>query len=285
MNQLFNRILTTMFTVISTTLGLYAIEFAPAHFGPNANPVPVFADATIPAYTSLTLTADHFFGYGDRTLNGHLTIEVPFVAERVSLKVWTPFAEAFEVSQNVYNQRDMQNGSRSGMLPIGDIYVQTRMSILREKQYLPAIVLNATLKTAAVDNNLHRRYFDTPGYYFDVEIGKSFHFNSLIINELRLVADLGFICWETIGRQDDAPMYGGSVVLGNKWLSIANTLAGYAGWMGNGDTPLVYTTQWVWKGSRISYLVEYQYGIKDFPYHHIAAGVMLSIPALTPSYK
>jgi hypothetical protein len=281
------------FLLIYPAINVYAeemaVRYSTAYFGPNANPVPPFADATIPQYTTLTLSANYFGGFdGDLTYNGHFAVEVPLFVRRVSLKVWTPFLEYFEVPQEVFIKRDMI-GKRTGMAGIGDIYVQTRINILTEKTYLPAIVLNITLKTASTTSNEFavRRYFDTPGYYFDVELGKSLHFNNTLLRELRLVADVGFLCWETTeSTQNDAKMYGIKLIATNRFAKLEASLSGYKGWMNNGDMPLVFTSKLIFMASMpLTYFVEYQYGINDFPYRHVQVGAQFSIAFLTPRYK
>ena len=267
------------------------VKYSPAWFGPNANPVPEFTDATIPSETTVQLMGDYYFGHGDETLNGYFKIEIPLLPERVSFKIWTSLLEHYRVTETVSNLRQM-NGVTSGKAN-GDFYVQTRISLMKENLIKPAVILNSTLKTASGTNFKERRYFDTPGYYFDVEIGKSLIINNKIINEIRFVGNLGFLCWETTNStQNDAPIYGGKIIIGNNDWKWENTLSGYYGWMHTnptygssyGDTPLVYATKFTFKKNKINYFTQYQYGIKDFPYHQLRAGISFSIEKITPQY-
>jgi hypothetical protein len=267
------------------------INYAPAWFGPNANPVPEFTDAKIPSVTTLQLMGDYYFGYGDETQNGYFKIEIPLLPERISFKIWTSVFENYKVTETVSNTRQM-NGVTSGKAN-GDFYVQTRISLMKEMRNIPAIILNTTLKTASGTNFKERRYFDTPGYYFDVEIGKSVFLKSKMINELRFVGNLGFLCWETTNStQNDAPMYGGKIIAGNHHWQWENTLSGYYGWMHTnprygsnyGDAPLVYATKLIVRNKKINYFAQYQYGIKDYPYHQLRIGVNIPIKKLTPQY-
>ena len=268
------------------------VRYSPKYFGPNANPVPEFTDATIPAKTTISLMGDYYFGFGDITQNGLFKIEVPLLSERVSIKVWTTLFEHYQVSDEVSVERNMLNGNTSGNAG-GDFYIQTRMLIFKENKYVPSVILNSTLKSASGTNFLQRRYFDTPGYYFDTEIGKSFYTNSKFISEIRAVANLGFMCWETTNStQDDAPMYGGKIIIGNEKWKFENTLSGYWGWMHTninygsdyGDAPIVYSTKFSILSGYMDYFAQYQYGIKDFPYHQIMIGVSFPIEKLTPKY-
>lgn len=267
------------------------INYAPAWFGPNANPVPEFTDATIPSETTIQLMGDYYFGYGDETKNGYLKIEIPLLPERVSFKVWTSVFEQYRVTESISNLRQM-NGVTNGKAN-GDFYVQTRISLLKENKKNPAILLNSTLKTASGTNFKERRYFDTPGYYFDLEIGKSLYTKNNFINEIRFTGNIGFLCWETTNStQNDAPIYGGKIIIGNKDWKWENTLSGYYGWMHTnptysssyGDTPLVYASKFTLIKNKINYFTQYQYGIKDFPYHQVRVGISFSIEKLTPQY-
>jgi hypothetical protein len=267
-------------------------KYAPAWFGPNANPVPEMTDARIPTKTTVSLMGDYYFGYGDKTTNGYVKMELPLLPERVSFKLWFSTLENYTVTPELSTKRGM-NGNLTGK-PNGDLYVQTRISLLKERKNAPAIILNTTLKTASGTNFEERRYFDTPGYYFDVEFGKSFYTKSKFINEIRTVGNLGFLCWETSGsRQNDAPMYGAKLIIGNDKWKLDNTLSGYWGWMHTsshygsdyGDAPLVYSAKFTILAGYMDYFAQYQYGIKDFPYQQIRVGISFPIEKLTPKWE
>lgn len=168
----------------------------------------------------------------------------------------------------------------------GDIYIRTRIRLLKESRRAPAIILNSTLKTASGTDFESRRYFDTPGYYFDLELGKSFMTHGNVVKEIRGAMDAGFLCWETSGsRQNDAPMYGASVIFSNDLLDWEHSLSGYCGWMRNGDAPLVYSTKLNLSLRHLDIFVRYQYGITDFPFHHLQLGVSMQFAVLTPKYN
>jgi len=281
--------------VILSLQGIYSqTPYSTAWFGPNANPVPEFTDATIPAKTTITLTGDYYFGHGDQTENGYAKIEFPLIPERVSFKVWSTILEHYQVTDQVSAERAMLDGNTSGKAN-GDIYFQTRILLLKETKNAPDIILNTTLKTASGTYQQYRRYFNTPGYYFDAEIGKSLHTQSSFISEIRAVVNVGFMCWETERQstQDDAPMYGGKLILGNDHWKLENTLSGYWGWMHTnvsygadyGDAPMVYAAKITKLTKNINYFAQYQYGINDFPYQQVRLGISFTIDKLTPKYK
>ena len=282
-----------LFVILSLQSIYSQTRYSTAWFGPNANPVPEFTDATIPAKTTITLTCDYYSGHGDQTENGYAKIEFPLIPERVSFKVWSTILEHYQVTNQLSAERGML-GNTSGKAN-GDLYFQTRILLLKEKDNTPDIILNTTLKTASGTFQQYRRYFNTPGYYFDAEIGKSIHTKSSFISEIRAVANVGFMCWETErpSTQDDAPMYGGKIIIGNEHWKLENTLSGYWGWMHTnvgygsdyGDAPMVYATKITKLTKNINYFAQYQYGIKDFPYHQFRLGVSFTIDKLTPKYK
>lgn len=259
--------------------------YSPAFFGPHALPVPEVSDGRIHQCTIAGFSADYSFGYGDRTVGFRLDAEIPLVRQHVSLKLWYDVYERYRVSPAVCDLRGMIHTSGLKGGEGGDVYVQTRISVLGERKYQPQIILSATLKTASGGNYAERRFYDTPGYWFDVEIAKSFLTRSEVIEEIRFVGQAGFLCWETTGSiQNDAPMYGFNMILSNKWVSLENQIAGYCGWMGNGDRPLVWRTRLTYSYKFISLFFQYQYGIVDFPYHQTRLGCSFSIPQLTPRY-
>ena len=280
------KILAQICVSLLFSIGSFAqtVNYSPAYFGPNANPVPEFTDATIPATTTVKVSGNYYFGFGDNTSNLNFNVEIPLLPERVSFKVWVVPIERYRVTQAIYDKRNMAGGRLSGTAN-GDFYVQTRMLILKERKIAPAIIFNSTLKTASGNNFLQRRYFDTPGYYFDVELGKSIHLENKIIDEIRFVANLGFFCWETTNStQNDAFMYGGKIILSNRLFDFENSLSGYYGWMKNGDAPLVFNSKLIFKQPKFSIFMQYKYGIKDFPYHHVQTGISFTLPKLTPRY-
>lgn len=278
-----------MFTFISASFcfGQNLIHHTTNYFGPNANPVPEFTDARIPVFTQVTFTGDYFFGHGDETISNLTKIEIPLIAEKVSVKVWKTLIEHYSVTDVIAARRQMQK--KEG-LATGDFYVQTRIKLLTEGQYKPDLVLNSTLKTASGSDFKNRRFFNTAGYYFDVEMGKSFK-TKAFVDEIRLVGNLGFFSWDiqtpNLNVQDDAIMYGGKLILKHKNVSLENTFSGYNGWITRvedyGDRPMIIASKLnlstdfgtVW-------FLQFQHGIKYFPYEQIRIGVQLPLKKLTP---
>ncbi|MBK7129497.1 MAG: hypothetical protein IPH66_09060 [Crocinitomicaceae bacterium] len=267
------------------------VRFSTKWFGPNANPVPEFTDATIPSKTEISVMSDVYFGYGDFTTNERIKVEVPFFANHFSFGFWTTEAEFYFVDPQLALKRHMDS-AKPGYAR-GDYYVQTRFRILQQSRHKIDMILNSTLKTASGTDVLNRRYFDSPGYYFDCEIGKSIYLPHVFFNELRFTTDLGFFSWQAGDvSQDDALMFGLKISLMNEYFTWTNTFSGYWGWMHThpsygpeyGDQPLVLSTKLTHAFNRISLFGQYQAGLRDFPYHQVRFGITMRAGRMTPQY-
>lgn len=253
------------------------------YFGPNANPVPDFTDARIPESTQLSIYGDYYFGHGDKTISNLKKIEIPIISEKVSVKIWKVLLEKYSVTDEVKNRRGMQKNKG---IATGDVYIQTRIKLLSEKEKLPCIILNSTLKTASGSDFKNRRFFNTAGYYFDLEMGKSFMFENSFIKELRVVSDLGFYSWDiqtpNLNVQDDAVMYGFKAVLKHKSIIWENTFSGYTGWI---KRAIVFASKiGVETKNKTVWFLQYQHGIRYFPFEQFRIGVQLPLKKLTPHF-
>lgn len=259
------------------------------YFGPNANPVPEFTDALIPQNTNVTLIGDYYFGHGDNTFSNNVKVEIPLIPEKVSVKVWKTLIEYYSVTDEIVSRRSMQ---KNNGFATGDFYIQTRIRILSERKNSPSLVLNSTLKTASGSDFKNRRFFNTAGYYFDVELGKSFVINDSFIDEIRLVSDLGFLSWDVqtpnINVQDDAVMYGLKFILKHKNISLENTFSGYEGWIKRvedyGNKPMVFSSRLNFEVRKTLWFLQFQHGIKYFPFEQIRVGVQIPLEHLTPKF-
>lgn len=280
-----------LLTFLSASLcfGQDLIHHTTNYFGPNANPVPEFTDASIPAFTQVSFTGDYYFGHGDQTISNLTGIEVPLIAEKVSVKVWKTLVEHYSVTDEIVARRQMQKNEG---FATGDFYVQTRIKLLSEGKFKPDLILNSSLKTASGSDFKNRRFFNTAGYYFDVEMGKSFRMKSFI-DELRVVTDFGFYSWDiqtpNLNVQDDAIMYGLKLILKHKNISWENTFSEYNGWITRvkdyGDKPMILASKLNLKTTDGTLLfLQFQHGIRYFPYEQVRFGVQLPLKKLTPNF-
>ncbi len=259
------------------------------YFGPNANPVPDFTDATIPKNTELSIYGDYYFGYGDQTINPQLKIEIPLLSEKISIKIWNVPVEYYKVDDAIKERRMMIENSG---IATGDIYFQSRIGLVNELKKNISVILNATLKTASGSDFKNRRFFNTAGYYFDAEVGKSFQLTNQFLDEIRVVGNGGFYSWDVqtpnLNVQDDAIMFGLKLLLKKKNISWENTISGYYGWIKRvpdyGDQPIIYSTKLNYVGSKNTFFLQYQYGIQYFPFNQIRVGVIFPLKTLTPNF-
>ena len=99
-------------------------------------------------------------------------------------------------------------------------------------------------------------------------------FENDFFKELRLAANLGFLCWQvTTNSQNDAYMYGLKTVLDTKAFSASFAWQGYSGWIDDGDKPMVLKADITGNIGRFRPLLAYQYGLRDYPFHQFRIGL------------
>ncbi|MBR4263778.1 MAG: hypothetical protein IKQ48_04300 [Paludibacteraceae bacterium] len=248
---------------------------APAFFGPNAFPVPEMTDGRTYDHLRLEVAADGYFGYqNSRTASLFLRAHVPLFTRWANLSVWMP----------VYEWYSQSDGKGSGA---GDAYVSTEVQVLHpdwfhtsKAKYIPQATVRAGFKSASGGQFERRRHFDAPGYFFDLSIGQSLYHRDW---EFRLAGSMGFLCWQTDnGRQNDAVMYGVQALAKHKYVSVQASWGGYAGWERYGDRPMLLRTRIAGHVRGFEPFVQYQWGIKDYPFHQVRIGLAYRINILPP---
>lgn len=192
--------------------------------------------------------------------------------------------ELYQVDENTYTKREML-GKNMG-IALGDVYVQSRFRLIPENEIFPNIIIQSTLKTATGTQFYNRRYFDTPSYYFDLEIGKNFICTDNY--KLRVIADIGFFSWQMYSSvQNDAPMYSLKTNFRRKSIQFDTEIAGYSGWKYKleevyGDRPVI------WR-NRLNYFIQqngifcsFEKGLRDYPYQQINIGLSVPLHFMQP---
>ncbi len=267
-----------------------ATGIAPAYFGPNALPIPDMLDGRTQGALRMELATDGFFGYqGDKTVDLYARVNIPLWTERVNLSVWMPIMEWYRMTPERQRTCRLQDSMVINGHEAGDVYVSADIQLLKARKYTPDIAFRAALKTASGGSFDKARYFDNPGYWFDLAVGKSFYIGkgiSALSNEhsfleLRLAGSLGFLCWQTDNsRQNDALMYGLQVLAKSEYVSLRATWGGYMGWEKAGDRPMSVKVQVSGHIQGFEPFVGYQYGIKDYPFHQIRVGLAYNLDIL-----
>ena len=246
---------------------------APAYFGPNALPIIDMSDGLTTRELRAELACEGYIGYhNNNTVDLFARVHVPLFTRWANLTVWMP----------VYGWYEQYDGKGSGA---GDVYISTDIQILHNEwfksdkaRYIPQMTLRLGMKTASGEQFERRRHYDCPGYFFDAAIGQTFTMGPL---SLRLAGSAGFLCWQTDnGRQNDAVMYGLQANLRHEYVSLQATWGGYVGWERHGDAPMSIKARVAGHAKGFEPYVQYQYGIKDYPFHQIRVGLVYNVDIL-----
>ena len=252
---------------------------APAYFGPNALPIIDMLDGRTSSVLRVELAGEGYIGYKEknRTADLFARVCVPLFTRWANLTVWMP----------VFGWYDQYDGTGKGA---GDAYVSADIQILHNEwfkspkaKYIPQMTVRAGIKSASGEQFERRRHFDCPGYFFDLAIGQSIPLKSI---ELRFAGTAGFLCWQTDNaRQNDAVMYGLQAQLKHEYFSVQATWGGYVGWEKHGDAPMSIKARAAGHIKGFEPYVQYQYGIKDYPFHQVRLGLVYNINILRRTAK
>lgn len=258
-------------------------KIAPAYFGPNAFPVPEMTDGRPHAGVYAEVAGDYARGRladgQDVTWDAFARLSLPLWTPRATLEVWMPVYEAWNFSAAVAEQRRLPAEPHRGH-DSGDVYVCTSLHLLvgRDNGWRPDILVRAALKTASGNSYGDARYYDSPGYFFDLTVGKGFRFDSFV-REFRLALSAGFLCWQTDnGRQNDAVQAGILASLDTRWFTLGAELGGYAGWERDGDRPVRARVRFdfhPWKAPVYPF-AQACFGLHDYPFTQFRAGLAWS---------
>ncbi|MDD4923204.1 MAG: hypothetical protein PHS30_12125, partial [Bacteroidales bacterium] len=222
------------------------------------------------------VSVDAFWGFGDKTQSLSTRFTYVPIPGKLAISCWGVLAEHYQTTTDVRDERASMVESGEETFMMGDFYISTLVNVNQEKKYLPDVNLEIVLKTSASKTPYNARFFDTPGYWFDLTAGKSLKFPHSFIRELRLVGTYGFLCYQlNSARQNDAPLYGGKVILSSEKWSFENGIHGYSGWLDMGDKPQVLRSKLAFKQGNRYYFVQFQYALRDYPFHRIQTGVNL----------
>lgn len=258
---------------------------APAYFGPNAFPVPEMLDGRVQKQLRAEIAGDGYLGFqGDKTADAFARVFIPLFTDRVNLTVWMPVMEWYEMTPERMATCRVPDSLAHRGSGAGDAYFSTDIQILRDKKWTPDIALRAACKSASGGQYELARHYDCPGYFMDLSVGKSWYLGEKQEAkgvELRVAGSAGFLCWQTDnGRQNDAVMYGLQLLIKSQYVSLRTTYSGYVGWENDGDKPMIIKGRLSGHAKQFEPYVEYQYGIKDYPFHMLRVGLAYSLDIL-----
>ena len=265
---------------------------APAYFGPNAFPVPDMLDGRVQNHLHVEIAGDGYFGFqGDKTADAFARVFIPLFTDRVNLTIWMPVMEWYEMTPERQCVCRLQDSAAITGHGAGDAYFSTDIQILRDRKWAPDIALRAACKSASGGQYELARHYDCPGYFMDLSLGKSWCLGERLNVqaerletrgvELRVAGSAGFLCWQTDNRrQNDAVMYGLQLLVKSQYVSLRTLWSGYVGWENMGDRPMIIKGRLCGHVMGFYPYVEYQYGIKDYPFHMVRVGLAYHIDIL-----
>ena len=205
----------------------------------------------------------------DATVDAYFKLRIPLFTPRVNLTIWGEAYDWFQAGAAANATRGLKGASRGGK--VGEIFVSTDIQALRQEKHYIDLMVRAALKSAAGDFSQYNRYYDSPGYFFDVVLGREFAIGQNMA--FRLAASAGFLCWQTGDHtQNDAPMYGIAAGFSYGCFNIGVQYGGYVGWRKDGDRPMSIRVEAKVAVGQLDILVKYQEGLIDWPYRQMSVG-------------
>jgi hypothetical protein len=211
-----------------------SIVCSPGRMGPNALPVPYVNRTTVGKEWILEAAAQFAWDpFGDTTINPWFSLFIP-LRGIAGFMIFSRPVEHFSTSPAMLDKRNA--ASLRGTTP-GDLYFQTMIQILEQRRFLTDLAFHLTLKTTTGKGLGNARHINAPAYYFNLTGAKSMIAGPTTIT---YAATVSFIAWQAaINAQDDAMGYGGKVTVGLRQWLFAPEIAGYIGWIENGDRPCI----------------------------------------------
>lgn len=242
---------------------------SPKYLGPNALPVPEFHGGEIPNQREISFGTEVHHSTGDKTANLYSSFTLPMFNEKASIQLNYRPIEIYRTDTLTRDLRASRQLNPEGY-SLGDLYVSTHIQLLRDHEKWPDVSLGIGLKTASGTNLKGARHTDTPGYWFELGIGKRVFTGLSALRSIELYSRIGFYSYQTYmenHRQNDAILYGAGIDLEIGKLIVSNQLTGFHGYLNIGDSPLVY--RMIFKPSkarRVSGYILLQQGLRDFQY-------------------
>ncbi len=256
--------------------------YSPAYLGPNALPVPFSEKGRVQNRTFIRFYADVHSLPGDKTEDIGGRLYIPVVSGVVALEAWGIIQEHYQMTETEAIRRRVRH-QKAGGFAVGDAYFAAVVRLLKGRKF-PDMAFRIGLRTASGNKLGDARYTDSPGYFFDLSLGKDLTLG--VKSHLRLYGMLGFYSWQTNltnYQQDDAAMYGVGTDFHLHKSMLGINLDGYSGYFGNDtliiinpekpivfkDRPLVLRAKFEqWFGSWKLGL-RYQAGLHDFQYQSV----------------
>ncbi|MBX9782318.1 MAG: hypothetical protein K2X48_03395 [Chitinophagaceae bacterium] len=239
------------------------ITYTSAHLGPNALPVPKLSNGNIDSMNSISVSAMYQSMKGDQTTNLAVYGNYCIVKDRISVDAfWVP-VEYFNVSHALKEQRKIFYYVYDVKKAMGDIHLNLNINLLNKIRDKVQLSLRTGFRYATSSEPAAARMTDAPGYYFDISAAKPFSKQS----SFKLVMMAGFLAWQRLpSGQDDAFLFGTGIEYNKKQFQLQTHIAGFIGYLKNGDQPVVYRLRAGSNKKGMNWFAQFQQGLHDFKY-------------------
>ncbi|NCU03611.1 MAG: hypothetical protein GXC73_06440 [Chitinophagaceae bacterium] len=246
------------------------IQFSPAYLGPNALPVPSVTGGVVDTNHAVTIAAAGHFMPGDRTFNAVIKGNYCLVKNKVSFDVmWVP-VEYYQMSHAVKEERHVFYLSYNNRKAMGDIHMNVNVQLFDPSKYKSTLGVRFGYRYPTSSNVASARMTDAPGYFFDLSTGGPFSKNK----RWKYMAMAGFLVWQLNNDmpQNDALLFGAGVEYNHNKFQLQTTVAGYSGYINDGDKPIVGRIKAGTVKPGLNWHLQIQQGFHDFRYSSIEVG-------------
>lgn len=253
------------------------IIYSPGYMGPNALPVPPMNADKLEGQHAFEWGTAGFLTQGERTANlfyrgrydignGLAAIEISHIA-----------VEYYQLDSLIRDERRARSYEATGFA-VGDVNITTLLTILKNHASWPDMVLRINLRTASGGKLSDARHTNSPGYFFDLSMGKDLELLKEKPQTLRWYGMLGFYVWQTDytdNRQNDALLAGSGLSISGSNYRLAAETAGYFGYRNERDSPLVVRLMYEVQHNNTKLKLMYQKGVHDIYHHHLSLSTVL----------
>jgi len=248
----------------------------PAYLGPNALPVPRIGNGSIDSTFSVAATGQLHFSKGDHTQNINLYASYCLVKDKISFDAaWVPY-ERYKISQAIKEKRHVFIQFFDDQEATGEVQFNTTIQLLNKWRKDIQLALRVGYRFPCGSGFGAARFSDAPGYFFDLSFGKN-----LGHSPVKWIGMLGFYSWQIESEkhnQDDAFLFGSGLEWKTKSLKLQSYIAGYLGYLEKkGDKPIVFRTQAEKQFNKMSLLLNFQQGLKNFAFTSVEFGAKFRI--------
>ena len=237
----------------------------PGYMGPNALPIPLVRDAKIGDKIKIETAFEYHTGRGEYAYNPYLNLQIPVTKNKVALDfIYRPI-EYYKTTEEIGLERFCRRRACEGK-DGGDVYIGTLIQLFRADKYFFDGNLEIYLKSTTGKDLADARHIDAPGYYFNVNLGKTLYEKEGFLKKLSVYTMTGFYAWQVDmnnNRQDDAYLYGLRTDFSFKPLTVSCAFSGYSGYLDLRDKPMAmrYTISKEFKN--MQFYLSYQQGLRD----------------------